>query len=95
MKISKNFLFSTPLIIMGLSMILLGFGWLIVDEPWMLDEVANEERLKISFDDLFKTKINETLPGYLKQIYRFFGLWVITIGVFITLFSMPKVSSNP
>ena len=80
---------------MGLSMILLGFGWLVVGEPWMLDKVANEERLEISFDDLFKPEINKTLPGYLKQIYRFFGLWVFTIGVFITLFSMPKVSSNP
>ena len=80
---------------MGLSMICLGFGWIFVDEPWMLDKVANEERLERSFDDLFEFKINETLPSYLKQIYRFFGLWVITIGVFLTLFSMPKVSSNP
>ena len=80
---------------MGISMILLGFGWLVVDEPWMLDEVANEERLQMSFDKLFKTKINETLPDYLKQIYRFFGLWVITIGIFITLLSMPKACSNP
>ena len=76
-------------------MVLLGFRWMIVDEPWMLDKVANEERLEMSFDDLFELKINATLPGYLKQIYRFFGLWVITIGIFITLFSMPKVSSNP
>ena len=93
MKINKVFLFSAPLIIMGISMILLGFGWLVVDEPWMLDEVANEERLQMSFEELFK--INETLPGYLKQIYRFFGLWVITIGIFITLLSMPKACSNP
>ena len=80
---------------MGLSMILLGFGWMFVDEPWMLDQVANEERLQMSFDDLFEFKINETLPGYLKQIYRFFGLWVFTIGIFITLLSMPKACSNP
>tara|TARA_Y100000817_G_scaffold278886_1_gene241921 strand:+ start:636 stop:923 length:288 start_codon:yes stop_codon:yes gene_type:complete len=95
MKISKKLLFSTPLIIMGLSMIFLGFGWILVDEPWMLDKVANEERLQMSFDDLFEIKINETLPGYLKQIYRFFGLWVLTIGIFITLLSMPKSCSNP
>ena len=80
---------------MGLSMIFLGFGWMFVDEPWMLDKAANEERLEVSFDDLFKPKINKTLPGYLKQIYRFFGLWVLTIGVFITLLSMPKACSNP
>ncbi len=76
-------------------MVLLGLRWMIVDEPWMLDKVANEERLEMSFNDLFELKINATLPDYLKQIYRFFGLWVITIGIFITLFSMPKVSSNP
>ena len=80
---------------MGLSMILLGFGWMFVDEPWMLDKVANEKRLQMSFDDLFEIEINETLPGYLKQIYRFFGLWVLTIGIFITLLSMPKACSNP
>jgi len=80
---------------MGLSMIFLGFGWMFVDEPWMLDKAANEERLQMSFDKLFKTKINETLPDYLKQIYRFFGLWVIIIGIFITLLSMPKACSNP
>tara|TARA_B100000427_G_C15510974_1_gene596163 strand:- start:1436 stop:1717 length:282 start_codon:yes stop_codon:yes gene_type:complete len=93
MKINKKILFSTPLIIMGISMIFLGFGWMFTDEPWMLDKVANEERLQMSFDDLFE--FNETLPGYLKQIYRFFGLWVFTIGIFITLLSMPKACSNP
>ena len=34
------------------------------------------------FDDLFSEKINKTLPGYLKQIYEFFGLWVMIIGFF-------------
>tara|TARA_Y100000814_G_scaffold284310_1_gene251133 strand:- start:493 stop:780 length:288 start_codon:yes stop_codon:yes gene_type:complete len=95
MKINNKILFSTPLIIMGISMIFLGFAWIFFDEPWMLDKVANEDRLKMSFDNLFASKINETLPDYLKQIYRFFGLWVLTIGVFITLLSMPKASSNP
>jgi uncharacterized membrane protein len=95
MKMDKNILFSVPLIIMGISMIFLGFGWIFFDEPWMLDKVANEERLKMSFDKLFASKINETLPDYLKQIYRFFGLWVLTIGIFITLLSMPKASFNP
>ena len=64
MKISKKALFSTPLIIMGLSMIFLGFGWMFVSEPWMLDKVANEERLEVSFNDLFKPEINKNLPGY-------------------------------
>ena len=64
---------------------------MIVDQPWMLDKVANEERLGMSFDKLFEPSINNTLPGYLKQIYRFFGLWVIIIGLFITSFSRPSI----
>jgi len=72
-------------------MIFLGTRWMIVDQPWMLDKVANEERLGMSFDKLFEPNINSTLPGYLKQIYSFFGLWVIIIGLFITLFSRPTI----
>ena len=90
----KKIIFSIPLIIMGLIMIILGAQWIIVDEPWMLDKVANEERLRMTFDELFKPEINKTLPGYLKQIYRFFGLWVIIIGSFITLLSRPKITEN-
>ena len=72
-------------------MIILGLRWMIVDEPWLLDKVANEERLAMSFEELFTPAINVTLPNYLKQIYRFFGLWVIVIGLFIFLLSQPKV----
>ena len=31
--------------------------WMLVDEPWMLDKVANEERLNMTFDKLFNEKI--------------------------------------
>tara|TARA_B110000263_G_C15212910_1_gene466128 strand:- start:630 stop:1064 length:435 start_codon:yes stop_codon:yes gene_type:complete len=89
-----NKLFSIPLLIMGVSMILLGARWMIVDEPWMLDKIANEERLEMTFDKLFEGDINKTLPGYLKQIYRFFGLWVIVIGLFIIGFSRPIIIDN-
>ena len=68
----------------------MGLGWIFVDEPWMLDRVANEERLNMTFDKLFSSEINETLPGYLKQIYRFFGLWVSIIGLFIVSFLREK-----
>ncbi len=91
---NEKLLFSIPMITMGLVMIILGARWMIVDEPWMLDQVANEERLDMSFDELFEPNINENLPGYLRQIYRFFGLWVITIGMFIALFSRPKIIEN-
>ena len=88
---NKKILFSIPLITMGIIMIFIGIRWMIVDQPWMLDKAANEERLGMSFDKLFEPSINNTLPGYLKQIYRFFGLWVIIIGLFITSFSRPSI----
>ena len=78
----------------GITMIFLGIRWLVVDEPWMLDQVANEERLNMTFDKLFNNEINNTLPGYLKQIYRFFGLWVTIIGLFITSLSRISVSKD-
>ena len=87
-------LFSYPLLIIGISLILLGARWMLVNEPWMLDEVANVERLQMTFNELFEPEINNTLPGYLRQIYRFFGFWVIIIGLFITLFSSPEMLKN-
>ena len=83
----RYYLFSIPFFIIGIVMIFLGARWMIVSEPWMLDQVANEDRLGMTFDKLFNDDINKTLPSYLKQIYRFFGLWVIIIGLFITSFS--------
>jgi len=82
---------SYPLLSVGIIMIILGMRWIFYPEPWMLDEVANVERLQMSFDELFADDINKTLPGYLKQIYEFFGLWVIIIGLFITFYSSPKM----
>ena len=88
---NKKYLFSIPLMIMGIVMIILGLRWMLVEQPWMLDKIANEERLGISFDKLFEPDINNTLPDYLRQIYRFFGLWVVIIGLFITSFSRPSI----
>ncbi len=85
-----NKLFKTPLLIIGFIFIIMGLRWIFVDEPWMLDRVANEERLNMTFQKLFSNEINDTLPGYLKQIYRFFGLWVSMIGLFIISFLKEK-----
>ena len=82
---------SFPLCIIGLVMIVLGVRWLIHSEPWMLDEVANVERLGMSFEKLFENEINSTLPDYLRQIYRFFGFWVLMIGLFISSLSRASV----
>ena len=87
-------LFLIPLIILGYLFFILGIAWLIVDEPWMLDKVANEERIGMTFEKLFSEDINKSLPGYLKQIYRFFGLWVSVIGLFIIGFSKERFIEN-
>ena len=87
-------IFLTPIITLGIIFIVLGLRWMLVDEPWMLDKVANEERLNMTFGQLFNEEINETLPGYLKQIYRFFGLWVSIIGIFIVSFAKTKFIEN-
>ncbi|MFL2628410.1 MAG: hypothetical protein ACJ0OQ_01435 [Candidatus Marisimplicoccus sp.] len=87
-------LFLIPLIILGYLFFILGIAWLIVDEPWMLDKVANEERIGMTFEKLFSEDINKSLPGYLKQIYRFFGLWVSVIGLFIISFSKERFTEN-
>ena len=79
---------------LGIIFIVLGLRWMLVDEPWMLDKVANEKRLNMTFDQLFNEEINQTLPGYLKQIYRFFGLWVSIIGIFIVSFAKTKFIEN-
>ena len=87
-------IFLTPIITLGIIFIVLGLRWMLVDEPWMLDKVANEKRLNMTFDQLFNEEINQTLPGYLKQIYRFFGLWVSIIGIFIVSFAKTKFIEN-
>ena len=87
-------LFLIPLNILGYLFFILGIGWIIVDEPWMLDKVANEERIGMTFEKLFSEDINKSLPGYLKQIYRFFGLWVSVIGLFIIAFSKERFIEN-
>jgi len=84
MKNSKFFkLFWIPIFIMGLVLMILGPRWMLVEEPWLLDQVANEETLGISFDELFSNDINSTLPEYLRTIYRFFGLWFTFIGLLL------------
>ena len=86
----KNRLFRIPLLTIGFIFIIMGLRWIFVDEPWMLDKVANEDRLNMTFEKLFSNEINDTLPGYLQQIYRFFGLWVSMIGLFIVSFLREK-----
>ncbi|OUX36927.1 MAG: hypothetical protein CBE33_04635 [Candidatus Pelagibacter sp. TMED273] len=90
----NNLLFIIPLQILGFTLLIMGLGWMLSSEPWMLDKFANEQRLNMKFEKLFEFEINKTLPGYLKQIYRFFGLWVFIIGMFIVCFSRPVFNNN-
>ena len=90
----KQKIYSYPLLLIGVILVFLGSRWMLVSDPWMLDEAANIERLGMTFEKLFNSELNSTLPGYLSQIYRFFGFWVIIIGLFITFFSTPKIASS-
>ena len=90
----NNKTLSYPLCLIGLVMIVCGVRWLIHPEPWMLDEVANVERLGMTFDNLFEEEINTTLPDYLRQIYRFFGFWVLIIGLLISVLSQTIHNNN-
>ena len=80
---------SYPLIIISITLCISGIRWLVSSEPWMLDQVANEVRLQMTFEDLFTIGGNSTLSAYLIQIYRFLGLYVLGIG-FLLLSLTPK-----
>ena len=58
-----------PNLVISLVICVSGLRWLISQEPWILDQVANEERLAMTFNKLFSIKGNNTLAAYLKQIY--------------------------
>ena len=76
-------LITIPIYIIGVSTLLLGAGWLFAPQPWLLDQRANELILQTSFDQLLAAEVNTNLGAYLTVIYRFFGWWVISIGVMV------------
>ena len=51
MENKKRKYIKIPLILIGLTLCISGIRWLISDKPWILDQVANEERLQMSFSD--------------------------------------------
>ena len=79
-----------PLILISVTLCISGIRWLMSSEPWILDQVANEERLQMTFDDLFIIDGNSTLSAYLTQIYRFLGLYVLGIGFLLLSFTPNK-----
>lgn len=88
MKIKSIKHIKYPVILICLTICISGVRWLVSSEPWMLDQLANEERLKMSFTELFLIEGNSTLAEYLTQIYRFLGLYVLGTGLtFLLLMS--------
>tara|TARA_B100000427_G_scaffold81099_1_gene66292 strand:- start:1557 stop:2006 length:450 start_codon:yes stop_codon:yes gene_type:complete len=88
-----------PIFLIGVLAISLGLVWCVHDEPWLLDKSPNEVLLQTSFDILFLEKTNIGLPSYLTVIYRFFGLWLVTIGLLIIVYAYvtrlgTKISRN-
>ena len=79
-----------PLILISIALCVSGIRWLISSQPWMLDQVANEDRLDMTFVDLFLIDGNSTLSEYLTQIYRFLGLYVLGIGFLLLSFTSTK-----
>lgn len=78
------------LMLISITLCVCGIRWLISNEPWILDQVANEERLKMTFEKLFSIEGNATLSEYLTQIYRFLGLYVLGIGFLLLSFTPYK-----
>ena len=75
-----------PVFLIGLTALFFGIIWAWHPEPWLIDQLPNEELLQTTFQNLFSLKSNNYLPSYLKVIYRFFGLWLITVGLLILIF---------
>ncbi len=86
-KILHN-LTMVPFLIIGLMASILGVAWLTTSEPWMLDKSANVILLDESYSDLFSEPINRNLPKYLTLLYRFFGVWVTSLGLLILGFTI-------
>ena len=61
-----------PIFIIGIVACTLGLIGCFYHEPWLLDQTSSNA--------LFAEKINSGLPLYLTTLYKFFGVWLITIG---------------
>ena len=72
-----------PIFLIGILTIFLGAVWFIHEQPWLLDKSPNEVLLQTSFDVLLSEKINIGLSSYLTIVYRFLGLYMLTIGSLI------------
>ena len=72
--------------IIGLSALVLGVFYVTINEPWLLNKEANEKLLGVTYNTLFAQNVNRHLPNYLTLMYRFFGWWVVSIGLLISVY---------
>ena len=72
--------------IIGLSALVLGVVYITINEPWLLDKEENEKLLGVTYNTLFAQNVNQHLPDYLTLMYRFFGWWVVSIGLLISVY---------
>ena len=72
--------------ILGLVALVIGVVYVTIQAPWLLDKKANETLLTVTYNTLFSQSINQSLPDYLTLIYRFFGWWLVSIGMLIVFY---------
>ena len=53
MKNKLNRFVKYPVLAISIVISISGIRWLVSPEPWILDQVANEERLAMTFTELF------------------------------------------
>ena len=70
----------------GLVVLILGVVYITIRDPWLLDKEANETLLTVSYSILFSQSVNQYLPGYLTLMYRFFGWWLVSIGLLLLFY---------
>ena len=75
-----------PMFIIGLSALVLGVFYVTINEPWLLNKEANEKLLGVTYNTLFAQNANRHLPNYLTLMYRFFGWWVVSIGLLVSVY---------
>ena len=77
-----------PIMLIGLGSMTMGLLSILLPEPWLLDQAANEMLLQRSYAELLALAGNEYLGDYLKGLYSFFGLWVFALGLMVAAYVM-------
>ena len=81
--------------IVGLAALIFGVVYITIQNPWILDKEANETLLTVTYNMLFSQRINQHLPDYLTLMYRFFGWWLVSIGMLILIYVFVTKMGTP